>query len=171
MAPWKSHFFMFWQHLDAPRGTPGGVRSRFRRVLSSLWSKRISTQGSVSLGPGAGGHRLGPHGGLLRLRKVVFGSQFTFLVSILEFWWHPQKPIFSPFFGHFWRLPGVSPELLGCQIWRLFEHFLSTFWLVRYLMTSLHRLAYRRCCKNDNMGREMCVASCHMCVITNSTST
>ena len=129
------------------RGTPGGVRSRFGRVLSSLLSKRICTQGSFSLGPGAGGHRLGPHGGLLKLRKGVFGSQFTFLVSILEFWWHPQKSIFSVFFGHFWRLPGVSPELLGCQIWRLFEHFGSIFWPVRDLITSLHWLAYRRCCK------------------------
>ena len=97
VTPWKIHFFMILSHLAAPRGTPGGVRSMFRRVLNSLCSKRISTQGSVSLGPGAGGHRLGPHGGLLRLRKVVFGSKFTFLVSILEFWWHPQKSIFFTF--------------------------------------------------------------------------
>ena len=172
MAPWRSHFFscfcLIWR---LPRGTPGDVRSRFGRVLSSLWSKRICTQGSFSLGPGAGGHRLGSHGGLLRLRKVVFGSQFTFWVSILEFSWHPQESIFFDIFCHFWRLPGVSPELLGCQIWRLFEHFGSIFWHVRYLITSLHRLAHRLCSKNDDMGREMCVASCHMFVITNSTST
>ena len=116
----ENSFFMFLSHLAAPRGTPGGVRSMFRRVLSSLWSKRICAQGSFSLGPGAGGHRLGPHGGLLRLKKVVFGSQFTFLVSILEFWWHPQKSIFFTFLsllaaprgvpGASGRVPGV-PQL------------------------------------------------------------
>ena len=165
-APWKSHF-MFLSHLATPRGTPGGVRSRFRRVLSSLWSKRISTQGSVSLGPGAGGHRLGRHGGLLRLRKVVFGSQFTFLVSILEFWWHPQKSIFFTFWITFGRSQGCSRELLGCQIWRLFEHFGSIFWPVGDLMTSLHRLVHRRSCQNSSMGLEMCVTSYHTYVIAN----
>ena len=171
MAPWKSHLFHVFVTFGCSQGHPGGVRSRFRRVLSSLWSKRISTQGSFSLGPGAGGHRLGPHGGLLRLRKVVFGSQFTFLVSILEFWWRPQKFIFFTFLGHFWRLPGVSPELLGCQIWRLFEHFGSIFWPVGDLMTSLHRLAHRRSCQNSSMGLEMCVTSYHMYVIANKGST
>ena len=77
-------------------------------------------QGSVSLGPGAGGHRLGPHGGLLRLRKVVFGSQFTFFGFHFGVFVAPSKIHIFHILGHFWRLPGVSPELLGCQIWRLF---------------------------------------------------
>ena len=94
------------------QGYPGGIRSRFRRFLSSLRSKRISTQGSVSLGPGAGGHRLGPHGGLLMLRKVVFGSQSNFLVSILEFWWHPQNPYFSHF-GSLLAAPRGVPGASG----------------------------------------------------------
>ena len=80
----------------------------------------------------------------------------------MEFSWHPQKSIFFTFFGHFWRLPGVSPELLGCQIWRLFEHFGSIFWPVGDLMTSLHRLAHRRSCQNSSMGHEMCVTSYHI---------
>ena len=93
----ENSFFMFLSHLAAPRGTPGGVRSMFRRVFGSIWSKRISTQGSFSLGANAGGHCLGPHGGLLRLRQVVFGSYFIFLGSILQFWWHPGKVIFPWF--------------------------------------------------------------------------
>ena len=150
------------------QGYPGGVRSRFARVLSPLWSKRISAQGSFFLGPGAGGHRLGPHGVLLRLRKVVFGSPFTFLVSILEFWWHPQKSIFFTFWITFGGSQGC---LVGCQIWRLFEHVGSIFWPVRDLITSLHRLAHRRSCQDSNMGREMCVTSYHRCVIANRGST
>ena len=74
----NSFFFMILSHLPAPRGTPRGVRSMVRRVFGSIWSKRISTQGRFSLGANAGGHCLGPHGGLLRLRQVVFGSYFTF---------------------------------------------------------------------------------------------
>ena len=109
VTPWKIHFFMILSHLAAPRGTPGGVRSMFRRVFGSIWSKRISTQGSFSLGANAGGHCLGPHGGLLRLRQVVFGSYFIFLGSILEFWWHPGKVIFSWFLA----LLGVSRGFPG----------------------------------------------------------
>ena len=95
--PRKIKFFTISSHLAAPRGTPGGVRSMFRRVFGSIWGQRISTQGSFFLGANAGGHCLGPHGGLLRLRQVVFGSYFIFLGSILQFWWHPGKVIFSWF--------------------------------------------------------------------------
>ena len=118
----KSFFAGFCLIWLLPRGTPGGVRSRFGRVLSSLWSERIFTQGSFSLGPGAGGHRLGPHCGLLRFRKVVFGSQFTFWVSILEFWWHPRKSIFFTFLVTFGGSQGCPRSLWGAR----FGDFFST---------------------------------------------
>ena len=89
-----------------------------------------------------------------------FGVHFGVLVA-------PSKIHIFHIFGHFWRLPGVSPELLGCQIWRLFEHFGSIFWPVGDLMTSLHRLAHRRSCQNSSVGLEMCVTSYHMYVIAN----
>ena len=78
--------FSHFSHIWLLPSYLGGVRSRFRRVLSSLWSKRISAQGSLFLGPGPAGHHLRYHGGIFGLRKVVFESDFTFCVSFLEFW-------------------------------------------------------------------------------------
>ena len=96
----------------------------FRRVFGSIWGKRISTQGSFFLGADAGGHCLGPHGGLLRLRQVVFGSYFIFLGSILEFLWHPGKVIFSWFLA----LLGFSKGFPGGPEMPILAAFLA-FWV------------------------------------------
>ena len=148
------------------QGYPGGVRSRFRRFLAHLWADEYPHKAAFSLARswralfGASWWPLEAQKSRLWVTIYFFGVHFGVLVA-------PSKMHIFPIFDHFWRLPGVSPELLGCQIWRLFEHCGSIFWPVRDLITSLHRLAHRRSCQNSNMGPEMCVTSYHMCAIAN----
>ena len=89
---------------------PGGARSKFRRVLSTLWSKRISVQGRFFLGPGAGGYRLGPHDGLLGLRKDVFESDSTFWGHVSSVGGALEKSCFHDFVT-FGCSQGAPPEV------------------------------------------------------------
>ena len=80
------------------QGSPGGATSVCPCVLSSLWSDRNPVHSGFCLGPGADGRDLAPQDGLSGPEKVVSGSDFTFLRSILKFWWHTGKVDFR-FFG------------------------------------------------------------------------
>ena len=78
-------------------GSPGDAQSGFACVLSSVWGERNPAHSGLCLGPGPGWRSLAPHGGLSGHKKVVSGSDFTFLESILEFWWPTGKFNFLSF--------------------------------------------------------------------------
>ena len=110
VAHGKSRFFEFLVKFWCRRGVPGGVRSGFRRVLSSVWSERNPLLSGECLGPGAVGRSLAPHCGLSGHKKVVFWSDFTFLGSNLEFWWQLEKVDFLRFWSNF-GAAGGSPAV------------------------------------------------------------
>ena len=81
--------FLSFDHILVPQGrsqgSPGGAKSGFLCVLSSVWGERNPAHAGLCLGPGPGWRSLAPHGGLSGHKKVVSGSDLTFLGSILEF--------------------------------------------------------------------------------------
>ena len=63
---------IFWRPRWSQR-SPGGVQSGFLCVFISIWSERNSAQSGFCPGPGAGRHRLAPHGGLSGHKKPSLG--------------------------------------------------------------------------------------------------
>ena len=94
----------FW----CPQGVPGGAKSGLGRVLDALWGPQKSAPFDFIPGPGATGGDPGPLGGRLGAKKAVLKSNFTFLVSKNEFWWHPAKVDFLRFWSHFGACGGPA---------------------------------------------------------------
>ena len=90
----------FRAHFGAPgrsQGTPGGAKSRFPCVLSSIWIKRNPAHSGFCLGPGSGGRSLAPQSGHSGHKKCVSGPVFIFLGPFRSFGWHMGKLDFLSF--------------------------------------------------------------------------
>ena len=95
--PGKSIFFTFSTHFGATGAPPGGARSRFRRFLSLLWSKRVSAQGSFFFGQDLAGTVWGLMVASWGSEKSSLGQISFFVGSFFEFLWHPGKVILFMF--------------------------------------------------------------------------